>query len=323
MAMDVMPGGIPRQELPFVVGAYASQPQDEAGQVEYYDMLAGSGWVDGLEVPFPGQLADTGIAAVLGKAMGGRFRHSVLTPIPGTMVNVWKDPLFGLASPDADGRARAVSFLRGVRDAAEDFQARFGETFRWVAVHSAPTNVCEPEAFAESLGEITGWDWGGAELVIEHCDEAVVGICRDGVVRTHTPEKGFLLLCDEITVARELGVGVSLNWGRSAVGSRGDVVPGEHVVQAAEAGVLRGVMFSGASPQETVYGGPWADGHLPSATDEPLSLMTEAIIDECAARAVGAGYLGAKCCVPEGASLPRRLEMLEHIHRAAVGMPAA
>ncbi|PRQ12235.1 DUF4862 domain-containing protein [Corynebacterium sp. 13CS0277] len=317
-----------RAALPFIVGAYASQPQDAAGQAEYYDLLAATGWVDGLEVPFPGQLRDPATRYHLGELMAGRFTHSVLTPIPGTMMSVWDDPTFGLASPHPSGRARAVEFLREAHDAVASLHADHGPVFRWVALHSAPTNTCDPEAFATSVAEIAAWDWGGVELVIEHCDETTAttdaaGISPDRVRRTHTPEKGFLLLGDEIAIAQEYGVGVSLNWGRSAVGSRGATVPAEHVAQAAAAGVLRGVLFSGASPEATTYGSAWLDGHLPATTDEPASIMSEQLIDAAASRAVGADYLGAKCCVPADAPLARRVEMLSHIHRAAIGAPGA
>lgn len=48
--------------------------------------------------------------------------------------------------------------------------------------------------------------------------------------------------------------------------------------------------------------------------------MTAEEITRCAnaAREGGAQYLGAKICVPANASLPERVAMLEHIHRAAV-----
>ncbi|APT83919.1 DUF4862 family protein [Corynebacterium aquilae] len=315
-----------RRELPFVVGAYASQPQDPQGQATYFDLLADTGWVQGLEVPFPGQLRDEDSRDFLGGLMSGRFNRSVLTPIPGTMVSMWEDPSFGLASPDEKGRARAVEFLREVHHVLQQMHARYGHLFDYVALHSAPKNTCTPEAFAASIEEISGWDWGATQLVIEHCDEKTSttdaeGLSPDGVVRTHEPEKGFLLLEDEIALARQFGLRVSLNWGRSAVGSRGAVVPNQHIAQAADAGVLAGVLFSGASPEETAYGPEWIDGHLPAATDEPASLMTEALIDEGAKLAVGACYLGAKCCVPKDATLEERVEMLSHIHRAAIAKP--
>lgn len=288
----------------FVVGAYASQPGDDAGQRAYYDALAGTGWVDGLEVPFPGQTDRTEFLAEL---LAGRFTHSVLTAIPGTMVNVWDDPNFGLGSPDDAGRAKALRFTEDLFQTVQELHGRGGHIFDWVALHSAPTQKSTPEAFAASLKEISSWDWGATRLTIEHCDERST---------SHEPEKGFLLLEEELTVAADLGISVSLNWGRSAVGSRGDVAPLEHIEQAAQSGRLAGVIFSGASPEKTIYGPEWIDGHLPLSTDEPASLMTPAQVTQGAKAAGAVDYLGAKCCVPPEASIEQRLSMIQNIYQA-------
>ncbi|APT84972.1 DUF4862 family protein [Corynebacterium aquilae] len=302
--------------VPFVVGAYASQPQDDDGQRQYYDLLAQSGWVAGLEVPFPGQMRDSASRDFLGSLMQDRFVHSVVTAIPGTMVNVWDDPTFGLASPDQTGREKAMDFVRELNAAVLDMEGKFGHLFDAVALHSAPTNLCEPEFFEESLREIQSWNWNEAHIVIEHCDEKVLDGDPNG--RDHQPEKGFLFLEDEVAIAKKLGLKVSLNWGRSAVGSRGDVAPNEHIRYVADSGVLAGVLFSGASPEETIYGPVWIDGHLPLSTDESASLMTPQQVIEGASLAHGAAYLGAKCCVPKDADLSQRLLMLHNIYDAAV-----
>lgn len=286
----------------FVVGAYASQPADHEGQQKYYQMLHEAGWVDGLEVPFPGQFVED--ADFLGELLEGRFTHSVLTPIPGTMVTVWKDASFGLASPNKDGRMRALEFLGSVRDSVEKMSKKHGHIFDYVAVHSAPTMSCEKDAFLDSLQELCSWDWCGSKLTIEHCDEKTT---------SHEPEKGFLHLEDELELAAKIGINVSLNWGRSAVGSRGDVAPNQHIEQAARSGLLAGVIFSGASPEATIYGPEWIDGHLPLSTDEPASLMTPDQVSEGARLAGEVAYLGAKCCVPQDASLETRLAMVKSI----------
>ena len=92
----------------------------------------------------------------------------------------------------------------------------------------------------------------------------------------------------------------------------------EHVLEAGKRGVLDGIIFSGAGPEETQYGYSWIDGHLPAQADEPTSLMNEAEIARCAKAAIegGANYLGAKVCVPKDASLEKRLAMLTNIYRA-------
>ena len=43
----------------FVVGAYASLPQGREAQETYYDLLGEQPWIEGTELPFPGDLADT------------------------------------------------------------------------------------------------------------------------------------------------------------------------------------------------------------------------------------------------------------------------
>lgn len=291
----------------FIVGAYASQPADHEGQRKYYERLHASGWVDGLEVPFPGQWET--VFGFLGEMLAGRFTHSVLTPIPGTMVTMWKNPSFGLASSDKDGRSRALDYLSSIRENLEKMTAQHGHIFDYVELHSAPNTDCQAEYFAQSITEISSWDWSGAQLTIEHCDEKTT---------EHTPEKGFLHLEDELAIAKKTGVAVSLNWGRSAVGSRGDQAPNEHIKQAAASGLLAGVIFSGASPQETIYGPEWIDGHLPLSTDEPASLMTPQQVSEGARLAGDVAYLGAKCCVPKDASIERRYEMIHAIYQAAM-----
>ena len=92
----------------------------------------------------------------------------------------------------------------------------------------------------------------------------------------------------------------------------------EHVREAGERGVLDGIVFSGAGPEETQYGYSWIDGHLPAQADEPTSLMDAEQIGRCAQAAIAGGveYLGAKVCVPKDASLDQRLAMLTGIYRA-------
>ena len=175
-------------------------------------------------------------------------------------------------------------------------------------LHSAPTRLAQAEAFTRSLAEVATWDWCGATLVIEHCDK---------YIPEQNPEKGFLSLESEIDIVSEAGIGIHLNWGRSAVEGRSADTAYEHVLEAGKRGVLDGIIFSGAGPEETQYG-YWIDGHLPAQADEATSLMDEAEIARCAQAAVegGAKYLGAKVCVPKDASLEQRLAMLTNIYRA-------
>lgn len=44
-------------DTPFVVGAYASLPEGKPAQEKYYTALAATPWINGIEIPFPGDLA--------------------------------------------------------------------------------------------------------------------------------------------------------------------------------------------------------------------------------------------------------------------------
>ena len=293
--------------LPFVIGAYASHPAPEL-EADYYRLLADQPWVSGVEIPYPGQLATQG--DVLAGHLAAHWDFNTITAIPGTMQNVWKNENFGLASPDEAGRAAALDFTSALRDDLAALCERAGrQLVARVQLHSAPTRLAQVDAFKRSLAEVATWDWCGATLVIEHCDK---------YIPEQNPEKGFLSLESEIDVVSEAGIGIHLNWGRSAVEGRSADTAYEHVLQAGKRGVLDSIIFSGAGPEETQYGYPWIDGHLPAQADEPTSLMNEAEIARCAQAAVagGAKYLGAKVCVPKDASLEQRLAMLTNIYRA-------
>ena len=146
-----------------------------------------------------------------------------------------------------------------------------------VEIHSAPNTTkgtpSSAEAFARSLGELLSWDWQGARLVVEHCD-------APGPLGP--PAKGFLPLDGDIAAVRaanaaalsakkaeskddasessdggggkdgrvrgrEGPVGLCINWARSVLETRDPATALQHVVQAADAGVLAGVMFSGCT----------------------------------------------------------------------------
>ena len=292
---------------PFIIGAYASHPTPEL-EADYYQLLADQPWVSGVEIPYPGQLATQ--ADVLAAHLAPHWDFNTITAIPGTMQHVWKDATFGLASPDEAGREAALAFTRQLCDDLDDLCGKAGRLLVGrVQLHSAPTRLADADAFKRSLEEVVGWDWSGATLVVEHCDK---------YVPEQNPEKGFLSLGDEIDVVAEVGIGIHLNWGRSAVEGRDAETAYQHVREARARGVLDGVVFSGAGPEETQYGYAWIDGHLPAQADEPTSLMDVEQIARCAQTALagGAEYLGAKVCVPKDASLAKRLAMLEGIYRA-------
>lgn len=284
--------------LPFIIGAYASMPADHAGQQQYYDLLLNSGFVSGLEVPYPGQLADETEREFLA-TQTKRFPFVVVTAIPGTMGNIGQNPYFGLASPNEEGRQAALEYTKAIYRAAEAIGADA------VEVHSAPTKFAQREAFVQSLQEVCSW--GELTVLIEHCDV---------YNPDHAPEKGFLSFAEELSIAKELGLKLVVNWGRSALEARDFELPFEQITQASAEGLLAGVIFSGASPSQTIYAGPWGDGHLPSAVHEPTSGMTIERIARDAQAATGVSFLGAKITVPAESSLEERVEMLRSISQA-------
>ena len=293
---------------PFIVGVYASLPEPDRHR-EYYELLQGKEWIDGLEIPFPGQIATE--ADKFASYLAENWTFNAITAIPGTMQNVGKNPAFGLASPDSQGRRAALDFAEQIRSAVAALADATGrEVISKVQLHSAPPEIASADSFRASLEELLAKDWCGASIAVEHCDKFVDG---------QKPEKGFLPIEQEIEICRELGIGMVINWGRSAIEGRSPRTAFEHIQQCEQAGVLAGVIFSGAGPEETQFGYPWVDGHLPSATDEPASLLDAAEIRRCAEVAEGAEYLGAKICVPASAGLEERLAMLENIYAAARG----
>lgn len=305
-----------------VLGAYASLPGRQEEVEEYYRLLAAVPNVRGLELPFRDDLAGpAGLDWLVGR-LAPAWDRNIVTAIPGTMVRVWATATFGLASTDRTGRTEALAFTRAVRDGVEALREAAGrDVVAGVELHSAPSGAPGvahvAEAFGESLAEVADWDWGGALLLVEHCD---------AYVSDDRGEKRMLTLAEELEVLRELdhpGVRMSLNWGRSALEAHDAGVPLEHVRTARAAGVLEGVAFSGAGPVDTPYAKAWMDGHLPLETDEPGSAMSAARVRECTLAAVGpdstapaAGYLGAKCQVPAEADLPTRVAMLTRILQA-------
>ncbi|MFI6862240.1 DUF4862 family protein [Streptomyces sp. NPDC050421] len=293
-----------------LVGAYAALPSLRADQERFYEGLAGRGIADGLEIPYRDGLGED--VPWLAAQMRGRFTRSVITLIPGTMVRVGASGTFGLASGDRDGRQAALEFLREARIAAEELNQLTGEqSVSVIHIHTAPSVTAVPEMFARSLDEITAsapatGDWS-TRLVLEHCD---------AYAPTVPGEKRFLPLEDEIPLARAGGIGVAINWGRSAIEAQDSARPLAHITRLVSEGLLEGVMFSGAGPTANEYGGPWADAHLPLTEDEPTSLMDADEVRRCLRAAEGAmSYAGAKIQVPGDAAVDERLAMLGRFMR--------
>ncbi len=303
----------------FLVGAYAIAPAALEDEAALLAGLAARADVRGLELPFTGALHRSDEPWLLAH-LRPDWDH-VVTLIPGTMGRLQSNKAFGLASNDEAGRQAALDMARQAQAAV----ARLNEAVGRVAViavevQSAPSRgpvgaVGSAEAFARSLEEIASWDWFGARIVVEHCDAHRAG---------HPQHKGFLSLDDELTaIGRANGtarrpIGVNVNWGRSVLETHDVGRAVAHVEAACRAGVLSGIMFSGASGADTPYG-IWQDTHMPQAPAEGLphgaagSLMTEAEIRRTLAAAEGAAldFLGAKIAIrPPEAPVQARLDMV-------------
>ncbi len=283
-------------------------PWDRDGESALFEGLARLD-LAGLELPFTGRLHAHDDAWLL-----DRLRPDwrvILTLLPGTMDRLKEDRSFGLASADPDGRRRALDLAARARRTVEHLHGYLGRgRAAAVAIHSAPRlggsgARSSLEGFAASLTELRSWDWSGAELLVEHCDAAVPG---------RAPDKGFLRIEDECaalgsstgpTPARLL-----VNWGRSAVETRSADGPRDHIRRGVEAGLLAGLFFSGATPDDPDYGA-WKDSHAPFAVSRASSLLTAAAAKDALTAAGELDYLGLKIQpLPASLGTAERLALL-------------
>lgn len=286
----------------WIAGAYAAlEPgltaeRAERDARELYAVLAQPGAFDGLELPYRSSLPDLALVT------GASFTRHVITAIPGTMQRLAKDCSFGLASRNDEGRKAALNFTREVVRASRDLEG----AVMAIEIHSAPSDCADPSAFAASLETLMRERAeSDPEFVIEHCDAA--GMPFPG-------EKRFLSLEEEVLLAKETGVGIALNWGRSALETRNPTTVLEHVQHAAQAGVLRAFMASGAGAGTPVYGPEWADAHLPHKDHEPSSMMTDDALSSCATAAGGnLLYTGVKIQTPRGFTAYERSRVLARV----------
>lgn len=304
-----------------VLGAYAASPAlhawDPALEREYLDAVVAIDGVDGLELPWSGALHPHDPDWLLANLPRGL--RCVVTGIPGTVKALAADARVGLASTDDEGRAEALWLAARLRDdVARLVDSDRDATVIAVELHSAPRRTGgSADALAASLAEVAAWDWSGASLVVEHCDALVDG---------QPAEKGYLRLDEELDAAARAGVGVSLNWGRSAIELRDPDAVVRHAQLARESGLLRGAILSGAADRDGALGGAWVDAHHPfSAQDaawgDPASVLTVARAAAFFAAAGPLDWRGIKFGWGRpGASVADRVAML----RGAVALlPAA
>lgn len=296
-----------------VVGAYAASPAHQSWDPEaesaFFEALAAIDGVSAFELPWTGSIHPHDDAWLHANFPAGL--RAVITDIPFTMGRLGANPDFGLASLDSDGRQAAVREVAVLRDGVAAFNAAQGrEVVGVVELHTAPRGQRGAVGpLAESLAEIAGWDWGEADLVIEHCDAHSP---------EHAPEKGFLPLADELDAIDESGadVGITLNWARSVIETRDILTADAHARLAAARGRLRGVIASGVAPVETAFGYPWIDAHLPFAvteetpSGEPASLMTPELIGQWWQATGGSVWTGVKVGATAAMTLQQRIALV-------------
>ncbi|MCJ8294093.1 MAG: DUF4862 family protein [Colwellia sp.] len=252
--------------MEYIIGAYATAPSTEQWhqelETQYYQELKALDSVIGLEHPFVGRLHpydDDWFLENIDKNW-----QFVFTTIPGVMGNIAKNPHFGIASTNEEGRKAALDFYQQAQQAILKLNSHLDkQAVSFIKIHTAPKITASThssiQALQDSLETMQSWDWYGAKLVIEHCDAHIAG---------QAAEKGFMLLEDEITAIKQVNsryncdIGISINWGRSAIETRSSTGPLLHIKQAYRSGLLKGIIFSGASGVEGPYG-QWKDTHMP------------------------------------------------------------
>ena len=236
----------------------------------------------------------------------------LVTLVPTMMPRLGTDPAYGLSSTDPGSRARALADLARARDLALSLAEGSGRRrVVGIELHSAPgPRAGSLDALARSLEEVLSWDLAGAGVVLEHCDALLPGA---------TPAKGFWPLEEEIALVQGFGLpperlGLGFNWGRSAIEGRGPALALEHVRTLAATGLLRSVVFSGATGEDSPWSPPWADTHIPPRGDDPaLAVSAPSLlgVEEIAATLRAAGdvpHVGLKVAVrPEDADVATRL----------------
>jgi hypothetical protein len=273
----------------YFVGAYATSPAwstwDPALEREYYQHLKTFNNVKGLEHPFVGTLHPHDEQWFLDNI--DPDWDFVFTCLPGIMNALSENPQFGLASKDEQGRAQALAFMQKACAAIGKLNNYCGrQAVKAIEIQTAPNQSIAPSkatALRASLETMLSWDWQGANIVIEHCDTLIPG---------QIPAKGFLSLQEEINVLTELNqthnkdMGIVINWGRSAIETRSTQGVIEHITQAKQSGLLKGLMFSGASDKDSPYG-IWQDTHMPALPSQKGeigaedSLLSESQIHQC------------------------------------------
>ena len=275
--------------MKYIVGAYATSPalsNDKSLELDFYHQLIETiPEICGLEIPFFGDEIHRFGSDFLIDILKPEWSN-VLSCIPGTMANLSIDPKYGIASDNNDSRVAAVSMYKKANKIVRKMNDFYGrQSIIAVQIVTAPSVPIKgvsssKSSLWKSMEEILSLDWQDAKVVIEHCDSAILGLPF---------EKGFLTFEDEVEVLSQLlesqDVGMTINWGRSAIEGHSVNKTIEHINLALEKKLLAGLIFSGVSVKDQLYGS-WKDTHMPFAQSynvdyyEKNSLLTHENISD-------------------------------------------
>lgn len=264
-----------------IVGAYVTSPTlfdwDAEKETEYLSALKKQlAPIRGLELPFFGSGVHPHDSELFLSLLDKDWEY-VLTCLPGTMKALENNAHFGLASDNESGRQAALDFYKRASLAIQEINTYFSANkVISVAIATSPSlNVAgvssSVESLEKSLSEINEYDWGGAKLLIEHCDSG----------RVDNPVKGFLSLDEEIQAVSNINskfgadIKIVINWARSVIEYRSIDGPVQHIGELKKSNLLGGLMFSGTGNTESLYG-VWSDLHMPIAKEPGISYFEEA-----------------------------------------------
>jgi hypothetical protein len=257
---------------------YANLPVDKKtreNEALYREGLLHLPWVRGLELPFYEDIHEHDSKALI--EWLPKSWDYIVTTLPGTMNALAENSYYGLASPDRSGREAALDRLKVVRQRVDEIHTRHGRSsIKGIEIHSAPRgSIGSADDLRRSLEELVSWEWGGAKLILEHCD----AWHPDGGF-----SKGFLTLQSELALLTRLPIGVGLNWGRSVLEGRRAETIHRHIKLAGRR--LLSLFFSGTAIADPLYG-TWQDNHAAIRLDSSEiweatgSLLTPEAIEDC------------------------------------------
>lgn len=308
---------------PIYLGIYATSPTmkkwDRTLEETYYQHIREAvPQIAGLELPFFGDALHPHDEDFFLKNIDPNWNY-VLTCITGNMGLLEQNKHFGLASDNVEGRQAAIDFHERARLACERLNTHCGrqavQAVQFVASPTIPVDgvSASSASLAKAVKDLANRDWFGASLNLEHCDTQNASF---------PAAKGFMTLEAEIEAIKNVSstadtsVGMMVNWGRSAIEHRSVDGPIKHIEALKSAGLLRAVIFSGATDKGGDYG-EFKDTHMPFGQAEGIeyfesdSLLTEKQIERTLKIAdyTKLDYIGAKVlAMPiQDASLERRV----------------